>query len=53
VDINNLNKSRRNALDCAKNNKHGQREGIANRLKEKGVMGTKKNKIFQDECFHS
>jgi predicted transcriptional regulator YheO len=44
VDVNYLNESRQNALDCAKNNKHGQREGIANRLKEKGVMGTK-NKI--------
>jgi hypothetical protein len=41
VDVNYLNKGGRNALDCAKNNKHGQREGIANRLKEKGVMGTK------------
>jgi hypothetical protein len=36
VDVNYLNKSWRNALDCAKYNKHGQREGIANRLKEKG-----------------
>jgi hypothetical protein len=41
VDVNYLNKSGQNALDYEKNNKHGQREGIANRLKEKGVMGTK------------
>jgi endo-1,4-beta-mannosidase len=53
VDVNCLDNRGRNALGCAKYNKHGKREGIANRLKEKGVMGTKTNKIFQDECFHS
>jgi hypothetical protein len=39
--VNCLDNRGRNGLDGAKYNKHGQGEGIANRLKEKGVVGTK------------
>jgi hypothetical protein len=50
VEVNCLENRGRNALECANFNKHGQREGIAKRFKEKGVMGTK-TKYFKMNAF--